>query len=363
MRRSGNACPGGRGSWPLTSRRVVHRARARPSAVRVLECRVLDGLARLSQSALTQVLACPVCDAEPGAVTARLPLDSNSDSVRLGFHSVEDEISLRKCDECTLMYLDPRPSAATLTEYYSTICPKNEAITLPWDRDTRPLYARRARARWRALARLVRAHQPDVKTVIDIGALDGASLVPFLGTGTRAIAVEPGGSSRASASPHIEFVDDIHSPELDGARADAVISTQTFEHLLEPREVASAAARLLSPTGILVIEVPYDLLSVPGLAEGGGTPVGLHPEHLNIYSHNSLAALAASAGLGVITIEAGVQIHKYGGLLPSLTLIASPSPRSRKPSPADAVEADRQTIRRLQRRMKWTGRLAGRGRW
>lgn len=90
----------------------------------------------------------------------------------------------------------------------------------------------------------------------------------------------------------------------DGAY-DIIQSEQVFEHLVEPGLVLQRLARALKPHGVLKVSVPDSARALGRLRKArnlGELPPGLvmpvHPlEHINSFTHASLVAMGARAGL------------------------------------------------------------------
>lgn len=329
-------------------------------------------LARLPvRRRLADVPRCPSCGLGPARDLRALEMGPEHAACRLGLFEPGDVVAFRLCAACGLVFLAPRPSAETLAVYYGETCPVNEAHTLPSDRATNPRYRRRRRARFRQLMRLASRHVRRPAVVADLGALDGASLVPFLAHGARGIAVDPGFAARDSADPRIEHRDSLAALREQGPAPDVLLSTQTFEHLTDPLGTAKEIAVTLAEGGITVLELPYDLLAMPFLLDGSQAIPQLHPEHLNFYSSWSLGRLVAHAGLEVLEVRVGAQLHTYGGIIPSITAIGrrsasiSPPPSGQEAAPvlADVLRADRPRVRFEQMRLKALGVLTRRGRW
>jgi hypothetical protein len=317
---------------------------------------------------------CVICGADESATLASVSMTTSDLATRIGLTEAGDEIRHELCTACGFVYKDPRPSARTLAAYYTEVCPANEPAQAPADADRNPRYARRRRARFRAVYKSVRPLLPDRPVVVDVGALDGASLVPFLAAKGTAVAVDPGFPARRPVDPRISTYATLDEFVADRGQADCVISTQTFEHLLDPVTALREALRAVSERGVVLVEVPYDLLAM--LTPGGVAPGDAgHPEHLNFFADASLRALAAEAGGDVVSCRVGVHTHAYGGLIPTLTLIARRCGSGPRPAPATPAEpvtskrlrailaADRAVVHRLQRVRQIAGLLRGHGRW
>ena len=197
----------------------------------------------------------------------------------------------------------------------------------------------------------------------------GRSSTPVLG----GIAIEPGLDARVPADARLEARASLEALKAEGIEPDVVLSTQTFEHLLSPRVMACSALETMGEAGLLVVEVPYDLLRMNFMLDPGAPVFVEHSEHLNFFTSDSLARMASSWGYEVVEVLVGAQIHKYGGLIPSITLVAQPSgsiartrSEERQAAPeslANTLDRDRPVVRRAQRRLRALGILARRGRW
>jgi hypothetical protein len=327
-----------------------------------------------SQRELVPAARCVVCGAGESATLASVTMTAADLATRIGLTEAGDQIRYELCTACGLVYRDPRPSSRTLAAYYAEVCPANEPAQAPDDADRNPRYARRRRARFRAVYRSVRPLLPDRALVVDVGALDGASLLPFLAAKGTGVAVDPGFPARTPVDPRISTYTALDDFVADRGNADCVISTQTFEHLLDPVNALREALRAVSERGVVLVEVPYDLLAM--LPDDGAARIDAgHPEHLSFFTDTSLRALAREAGGDVVSCRVGVHTHAYGGLIPTLTLIARRRRGGARPACATRPEpitserlravlaSDRTSVRRLQRVRQIAGIVRGHGRW
>lgn len=322
---------------------------------------------------LDPALECPGCGEGSWRTVRRHVTEEGDLAVPRGLLEPGDELAFELCADCGLVFLSPRYSADTLDRYYAVTCPENELRTMPADRDSNPRYARRERARFLQLARLVHRHKPHPKLVVDVGALDGASLRPFLDAGARAMAIEPGLDARTPADARVEARPSLEALQAEGLAPDVVISTQTFEHLRSPRAMAHTALQTMAEDGLLVVEVPYDLLWMEFMRDPEQPVRAGHPEHLNFFTSDSLARMASIWGCEVLEVSPGAQIQKYGGLIPSITLLARPrrlQDRSGEhdrlgplESYVETLDRDRPIVWRALQRQRILGILGRRGRW
>lgn len=331
-----------------------------------------DPAPRPAASHVSEHQECPGCGGESWKALRRHVVRAEDSACEHGLIEAGAELSFERCDSCGLVFTSPRYSEEALARYYAVpFAERADRHAAPADGATNPRYARRVRARFDRLARLVRRHSPSPRLVLDLGAGHGASLVPFLEAGARAIAIDPA----LSEEPHAgwDVYPSFEAVRRAGLAPDVVLSTQTFEHLLSPRETALAALATMGPGGLLVVEVPYELLWMDFVVDGRKPVVLGHGGHINFFTSDSLARTAASWGVEILEIVVGAQIKHYGGLVPSITLVA----RSRDhalpldeqapggaPEPLQATLAhDRRLVRRAQQRERILGALSRRGRW
>lgn len=361
-----------------TERQLSRADRASPAGHPQLRSRyalaVIQPVERLPvRRALEPPAECPGCGGGSWSTLRRHITAAGDSACERGLLETGDELAFELCGACGLVFLSPRFSADTLACYYEVTCPANEQLTVPADSDTNSRYSRRERARFARLARLVWRHRPDAKVVVDVGASDGASLRPFLDSGARGLAIEPGLDARIAADARLEARPSLEALKAEGIEPDVVISTQTFEHLLSPRLMARSAVAAMGDAGLLVVEVPYDLLWMNFILDSGEPVLVGHSEHLNFFTSDSIARMASSWGCVVVEVLVGTQIQKYGGLIPSITLVARPlgpvpDPRSDEPQGsreplARTLQRDRAAVRSAQQRERIRGILGRRGRW
>jgi hypothetical protein len=281
-------------------------------------------------------------------------------------------MAFERCAACGLVFLSPRYSADTLARFYGVPLEQRASRRMqPADSDSNPRYERRVRARFDRLAGLVRRHRSEVKLVVDVGASDGASLQPFLAAGAQAVAIDP--ALQAGANARWEVYPGLEALKAEGLKPDVVLSMQTFEHLLSPRAMARTAIETMADDGLLVVEVPYDLQWMNFVTNMSEPTQAGHGGHINFFTSDSLTRMSASWGASIVEVRVGAQIKQYGGLVPSITLVARPD-RSGGEASAGALHAplqslatildrDRRLVRRAQQRERALGFVARRGSW
>lgn len=253
---------------------------------------------------------CPLCASGDHFLLQRteglLPDDR---IVRATLAAAGDVLRFHMCRRCELIFRTPRPSGAALDEYYKNVLPQREPEIMREMGVTREQGDERNRRRYEALYREVSARRTRGR-VIDIGGWDGAALVPWTRAGWNATLVDPGARSRKLASSNITAFE---SPSEVPASADVLTSYHCIEHLLDLRAWLDDVRRLSRRKTLWVIEVPIEIVYVRGLL--GRKPLreaGIHEEHLNFFTPDSLGAVARAAGLRVRSVGFVITLYWFG---------------------------------------------------
>ncbi len=240
-------------------------------------------------------VTCALCgadDGEPVAVGEDFEYRTSADS----FLAV-------RCRQCGLLYLNPRPAPHELERIYPPsyhafdFSPRRYGLVY---RIRRALETRRARAWCRGL--------PDTARVIDIGCGDGFHLkllrdVKPAGWTLEGVDPSPRAVSAARADGLTVHQGTVESLPLPAGGYDLALLIATIEHVADPGGVLSAVRALLRPGGRAIIVT--DNAAAPDTRLFGGRHWGGYhfPRHWNLFTRETLAALAVGAGLDVVSIR------------------------------------------------------------
>ncbi len=180
----------------------------------------------------------------------------------------------------------------------------------------------------RQLDRRVRPGAP--RRLLDVGAHAGRfmSVAQAAGWEVEGLEVNPKTAAcaqrRTGAIVHRVGIDAI---AVEGRHYTAVTLTDVLEHIPNPVDVLSAAARLLAPGGVIAVKVPSgpaqlrkeQLLSV--LDRSRRISLADNLVHVNHFSPSSLRAALERAGFQDVTIVAGAPELRYDG--PAVSRIAA----------------------------------------
>lgn len=269
----------------------------------------------------TEPVACAVC----GANDAR--------PYRAGMYRIGDvRFDLVRCARCGLVYVNPRPTSATLASLYDD--PEYYTHGYNLGVETENYFERKDEliAQYDAtLAQYERETGAAQGDLFELGSAGGFFLEAGRRRGWKVRGVEI--SPPAAAYSAREFGLDVHCGLLEtapyaDASFDLALADNVLEHTLRPSEVLARLHRLLRPGGHLIVIVPAyvnsawfrafqrlrSLLprrflgkSVLALLKFDGEDSGL-PYHILEFDRRTLARLLREAGFEIVVTESSVPL-------------------------------------------------------
>ena len=205
-----------------------------------------------------------------------------------------------RCEQCGLLYANPRWHAAHLFGRYTPEYWDRYAETV---RDT-AVDLQANNARWQPFLDTLAAGRRSNR-LLDVGCATGEFLLAAQANGWEVYGVEtsPPAAARAErlsrATVHTGTLETAPFPD---AAFDAITMWDVIEHLQDPRAYLQTAARLLRPGGLLSITTPNIRSLAYFLLGPAWRPVGPN-DHLYYFAPRSLARLLAECGFSIYVMH------------------------------------------------------------
>ncbi|HEU4683251.1 MAG TPA: class I SAM-dependent methyltransferase [Nitrospira sp.] len=247
----------------------------------------------------------------------------------------DQSFSVVKCVECSLVYVNPRPTEKEIREYYTdefyqAALSPHEALECN-------------RERIEAMYRHVADLRPG--RALDIGCYKGEFLY-FLKTKGWSVS----GVEFYSRPPNL-FNLDIHYGAIEEAPFEArsfdlVTMWAVLEHVYDPKRTLARVRSLLKPTGRLVVLVP-NFNSIPGRFMRHDDV----PRHTTMFTRRTLTTMLRQTGYRVNAVECGQDVYS-GSVRGALNFLV-------KRMAGEAMDTILQQNRRAERWHEFSTQLRG----
>ena len=242
--------------------------------------------------------SCPVCNTP--ASDARVFLKQNIDPARMSAFSFASRKlpefmchQLVQCPTCDLVYANDPPHQSVLAHAYHVS-----------DFDSAQEAEDAAAAYDSALQPILRKLK-NKGAVLEIGTGTGVFLETLKTHGFKTlVGVEPSSAAISAAPAHRQtwireaiFRESDFEPES----FDLICCFMTLEHVRDPREIVSAAIRLLRPGGAIAL-ITHDYRSVVNRTLGKRSPI-IDIEHMQLFSHSSIRQLLDRNGFESVEVN------------------------------------------------------------
>jgi SAM-dependent methyltransferase len=243
------------------------------------------------------------------------------------------QLLISVCDECGLVQIVDSVDPEVLFQDYSFATGTIPGLVKHFD----------AYAEW-----IKERFDPD--SVVEFGCNDGTLLAALTSRGVRALGVDLAANITEMARERgLDVITGAFAPELVGelidriGTVDLVTGSNVFAHNADPEGILETADAILSPEGVLCIEVMYagDLLEQLQWDT-------LYHEHLTFYSLGTLEKLLGRFGFEPVDAE---RVPMHGG---SLRLAAARA-GTRQPAAVVAELETWERERKLNEPASWTG--------
>jgi SAM-dependent methyltransferase len=245
-------------------------------------------------SLLEYLHACPVCSHSVSRHYCRVPSLFNSGEF----------IRYERCADCGTVFRNPRlPAAYRINRYVEKILPADAKRLDP-----------KSQVHYWYMMQVIRRLRPAATAgrLLDFGCGAGGFLLEARAAGFDVMGLEVNRDLAAHILRTYDIpvyqglVDDsAFAPE----RFDVIISSQVFEHLLDPCRTLRELRDHLRPSGLILIEFP-NLHDIRERLRRGAT---MDDSHLFYFSRRSLGRLLGDAGFRVLAVQEGLRPYRFLG--------------------------------------------------
>jgi len=238
---------------------------------------------------------------------------------KMSFLGLPKGLGIVECIGCGLTFMSPRPTQEEYVHFYET------AGIYSVDS-----YSKRAERRTEFYRRRLQAIERERRAKgkwLEIGCATGSFLQMAREAGWRVTGTEVSKPFQEHAVNRLGL--DVRcGPSLavcgfSSAEFDVIYSAHVFEHLLDPMATLVEVRRIIKPSGLLVLEVPYQfyslrdrlrrsLIALTGRTGQGRfySPVFSAVHHVYFFSPRTLSAMVNKAGFSVLRLRTYEKHHR-----------------------------------------------------
>jgi len=216
---------------------------------------------------LEQVLACPICGEK----------DFTKYLETLDYTATREPFTIQRCDHCSLLLTNPRPTKASIEKYYQS----DQYISHTGGGDTLidTMYRTARNITLKSKLRLINKYQSKFN-LLDYGCGTGEFLATCKDAGWTVSGVEPSDDARVKNRKDLHVVDDLSKITT---QVNAITMWHVLEHIHDLSETLAKLRSLLTNNGTVFIAVPnhesYDAQYYKGCWAGYDVP--RHLWHFN----------------------------------------------------------------------------------
>lgn len=206
------------------------------------------------------------------------------------------------CKDCETMFINPRPTFGTLSDYYATAKSYkywNDYI-FPASENSRrkKIFAPRAER----VVDICKRHNIRTNILVDVGAGFGTFCEEIKKNGifNRVIAVEPTPNlAETCRKKGLEVIQKpIEEVSFENDTVNVITNFEVIEHLFSPKDFLLSCSSVLSKGGVLILTCPnVKGFDIAVLKESSDS---VDPEHLNYFNLSSISQLLKNCGFEVI---------------------------------------------------------------
>ena len=194
---------------------------------------------------------CNLCQSESFSTLLTRPA-SEWDPVRKFFGTLPETFTLVQCDDCGLVFVNPRLPRATVLEFY------DRYHAGEFDHDMQPYDSKYRGEVFQQYVDVILSRHKTARSALDIGCADGVMLAQLKGHGLQASGIELSKSAAAKAAKHGKIYqgDALSAIGKISDQYDIITLVHSLEHVGQPLELLIECHRKLNNGGLVFIDTP-----------------------------------------------------------------------------------------------------------
>ena len=201
-----------------------------------------------------------------------------------------------KCQDCTMVYLNPVFTDEAIIDYYQTNHTEQSEVV---ESDTDNFYTNI----YNGGIHTIKQNNPNLSNILDVGCSSGTflDLAKQQNLTTYGVELNKAEFEFVKKKGHIVFNELLEKITFD-TKFDAITMWDVFEHIIDGEFYLHTMKNLLDENGVIFLQIPSsDALAAKILQEHCNMYDGL--EHVNLYGVETIKKLANKCDLEVLSIK------------------------------------------------------------
>jgi 2-polyprenyl-3-methyl-5-hydroxy-6-metoxy-1,4-benzoquinol methylase/ribosomal protein S27E len=225
--------------------------------------------------------------------------------------TTDDIFTFVRCQDCGLVYLNPRPDVSELPILYPADYIAYNIQSIYDERQRKSFYSKVRYARFESmLLKHLKEFFPIKRKLVllDIGCADGHTLnmfkrIPDFEIETHGIDMNSDSVAVAKAGGHRTYAGRFEDVDLPQSHFDLVYSSHVIEHVPDPKAFAKKVRTLLKPGGILWLWTPNVGSIDAKWFQNKYWGLYCFPRHFFLYDSKSIRRLAYETDFQVVKVD------------------------------------------------------------
>jgi len=237
------------------------------------------------------------------------------------------KFNLVKCLDCSLVFVNPRPSPRDMSQFYSADSYwGNQNIHKISSKKLGTTWMKSRNSRYKELYQKIFSQFPKPGKILDVGCGTGGFLTAFMERKWQVVGTEISRDAANYSQKTYGFsvkIGDLLDINFGKKKFSTIVLNNVLEHLFSPKKTLEKIRNILNDTGLLVVSVPNIESLGFKIFKSYWYPLQ-PPRHLYLYSPQTIRRLLEQTGFKIIEINYKNWSHNYYSFYESFRLRFSP---------------------------------------